>query len=80
MAREQHPIVRALAYYAAARQLGASKPQAAVSLPSKPRDPYPLDLDDDLRVFLRGLAVDARGRLRPPATARVAPSRPRFRR
>ena len=38
MAREQHPIVRALAYYAAARQLGASKPQAAVSLqPSKPR-------------------------------------------
>ncbi len=68
MAREQHPIVRALAYYAAARQLGTSKPQAAVSLAVEAEGILtPLDLDDELRVFLRGLAVDARGRLRPPA-------------
>ncbi|HNN91147.1 MAG TPA: hypothetical protein PKI03_02715 [Pseudomonadota bacterium] len=68
MVREQHPIVRALSFYAAARQLGASKPQAAVSLAVEAEGILtPLDLDDELRVFLRGLAVDARGRLRPPA-------------
>ncbi len=65
---EQHPIVRALAYYAAARQLGLSQPQAAVDLAVEAEALLtPLDLDDELRVLLRQLAVDAHGRLRPPA-------------
>jgi hypothetical protein len=65
---EHHPIVRALASYAAARQLGRSQPGAAGDLAVKAEAILtPLDLDDDLRVALRALAVDDSGRLRPPA-------------
>lgn len=63
-----HPIVRALAYYAAARELGLSRPEVAGDLAVEAEAILtPLDIDDDLRVSLRGLAVDDHGRLRPPA-------------
>lgn len=63
-----HPVVRALASYAAARQLCVADPQAAGDLAVQAEAILtPLDLTDDWRALLRSVALDSSGRLRPPA-------------
>lgn len=68
-----HVLVRALASYAAARQLSHENPQLAGDLAVQAEGLLtPLDLDDEARALLRSLAIDAQGRLRSPQAGALA--------
>lgn len=63
----QHAVVRALAGYAAARQLSQVDPSLAADLAVHAEGILTgIDLDDDWRALLRSVALDGSGRMRSP--------------
>ena len=71
----QHPVIRALSCYAAARQLSQQDPQAAGDLAVQAEALLTaVDLDAEWQPLLRSVALDSQGRFRAPLPSQVSGS------